>query len=120
MKEANKAKVEAVLDELQKKCSARMISFEDMMDSLGRAEKSLGISKKAMDGIRVHIDYNAQKFPNAYKYTPESTIFEAVFKSGTWRVTDIYRGTAFVDGKMIRMTLTDAAKEAVIAKFDRF
>lgn len=94
------------------KASARKISCDDIFDAVDEVEEKLAISKRAMDGITIYCDPNAQDFPNAYKYVPESTHFMAIYKNGSWRVTDIRRDVC--NKKRICIDLTGTAKEAII------
>lgn len=70
-----------------------------------------------MDGVTVAVDLNAQNFPNKYKGTPYSTIFEARYKSGSWRITDIYRAETRAQSKGCTVNLTEEAKAAILANF---
>lgn len=99
------------------RATARTISASRILDILEGIEYRLHISKKALEGVTVHVDDHAQKFPNSYKYVPESTHFIAVYKAGTWRVTDIHRGTCTTCESTV--DLTDAAKAAIIDRFSR-
>lgn len=108
--------VTAELDEVQKRCSARCISAEQIIDTLYRIQTQLGISKKAMNGIWVDVDINAQTFPGAYKGIPESTRFVAEFKNGTWRLTDVKRERTRTHGRAI-IHHTDASRQAILDRF---
>ena len=107
-------KLQAVLDSGQKRAKTRVIISIMVYDALTEIENKLGISKKALDGVKVYVDVNDQNFPKAYKYKPESTWFNAEFKRGTWYLTDVYRDeTARLNrGKIVE--LTEAAKTAVL------
>lgn len=121
--EAHKAFDEAaedltkILDEVQHRCSARIISARNICWALVRIDGKLDITKKAMDGVTVAVDLNAQNFPNKYKGTPYSTIFEARYKSGSWRITDIYRAETRAQSKGCTVNLTEEAKAAILANF---
>lgn len=106
------------LDNLQARCSARKISAHDILETLYLYDRKLGISAKAKEGIQVSVDFNAQDFPSAYKYTPESTHFSAVYKSGSWRVLCVRRDITRRRSQQIDATLTAAAKEALVAKYE--
>lgn len=114
IKETNKAKIENAITAAEGRATARTITWKDIVYSLERLEKSLGIHKKDMIGITADIDYNAQDFPRAYKYTPESTHFKVTRKSGGWDLLSVYRDTTRRDGHKFHVTLTDAAKQAII------
>ena len=118
------AKIQPALDEAQKGARARTIDFSDMLYALGNAEKIIHganwhkITKKALEGTEVVIDCNAQTFPNAYKGIPESTFFSCRFHSGKWQVTAFWRGRTASPRQGIKITLSDAAKAAIIAEIE--
>lgn len=100
------------------RATARTITPEEVVSALYMITEKLGfLPRKYMEGVAVDIDYHAQDFPHAYKYTPESTHFCAVYKRGSWRVIDIYRATTRRASQAYRVDLTDAAKEAIIAHY---
>jgi len=74
-------------------------------------------SKKSREGLKINVDYNAQDFPNAYKYTPESTHFTAEYKNGSWRITGVYRDRCRRSGNEYLITMPDQLKEALIAHY---
>ena len=81
-------KLQAALDEVQKRCSARTVTAKEIADVLN----GIKVPKKHLNGTKVHWD-GAEKFPNAYRYTPESTHWTAENVNGRWYVTAIYRNT---------------------------
>lgn len=111
------AALTSILDEVQNKCTARCIGIRQIYYMLDDVIRYLGISKKSMDGITVVCDYHAQNFPNAYKYIPMSTHIKAEFKSGSWRVTDIYRDEC--KHPEIVINHTEASKAALIEKYSQ-
>lgn len=121
--EAHKAFDEAtedltkILDEVQHRCSARIITARDICRALRQIDGKLDITKKAMDGVTVAVDLNAQNFPGKYKGIPMSTIFEARYKSGSWRITDIYRAETRAQSNGCTVNLTEEAEAAILANF---
>lgn len=111
----NTEKLSAALDEVQKFSRVRTITVEDIRDTLADVEKRLNITKKALEGAQVRADINAQNFPSAYKYTPESTVFRAVFRGGKWRIAAIARERTDRAGHGIRIALSDEGKRAALA-----
>ena len=106
---AESEKLASVIAEAEgARVSARKIDVKDIIDDLIEINDYLGISTKAMKGTTVHVDHNAQAFPNAYKGTPESTHFTAEFTSG-WFVTAIYRSTCI--RRKYELKLSESAKE---------
>ena len=108
----------ADLNTLQKRCAARTIDPSDVIESLNRYMAALRISKTAAVGIKVTVDPNAQSFPNAYRYIPESTLFDAEYTEKGWVVSNVRRGTTHGAAGMYHATLTDKAKAAIIESLE--
>ena len=96
------------------RATARTIDAHDIIEALTEVDAYLGISKKAMKDTTVRIDCNAQKFPNAYKWTPESTIVFAKFTSTGWSIESIARSATMT--KRFQLSLSDTAEEAYLKK----
>lgn len=113
-------KLTAWLEDVQARSRVRTLDAENVLEMLDNTEKLLkstgftGISKTALEGVEGVFDMHAQTFPNAYNGIPESTQFTAVFRRGRWVVTSIYRGRV-ASARKVRLTLTDAAKSAIVA-----
>ena len=105
------------LDLVQHRCRERCITGEVILSMLCDIEKDLRIPKKAMEGITAKVNYYAQKFPRAYKYTPESTWFTATYKRGQWEITGIYRDVCTTSKGSL--TLTEEAEKAIISRATR-
>lgn len=111
------APLAAEIHAVEGKASARTLSPWDILKALHRVDKRFSFAtKKDKDGLCVVIDVNAQEFPKAYKYTPMSTQFTAVYKSGTWRVSDIRREVCDKHGVYIMMP--EPLKKAVLDDFE--
>lgn len=106
-----------VLLEVQGKAHVRTISALDIVSALADVESRLRITKKALNGVSVVIDLNAQDFPSAYKWTPDSTIFWAMFKLGRWFITDIKRDTTRRASQRVVVFHTEASKAALVSRF---
>lgn len=106
-----------VLDEVQKRCSARTVTPEVIVEILARLEDKLAITKKAMEGLVVRVDPCAQDFPGAYKYTPESTQFSARYSNGSWRVTELERAATRRQNQRIVVEHTEVSKAAILARY---
>lgn len=109
-------KLENVIDETEHRCTVRCISVDDICRYLIAVEKRLDITKKAMNGVTVTIDIHAQNFPSAYRGTPESTYFKAVYKNGSWRITEISRRRTSRAGHGTMIHLTEDAKTALLSR----
>lgn len=113
--EATATLTEAI-EEAQKRCTARTIDAYTVCRNLEEVERRLDLPKRALEGISVTVDPNAQDFPKAYKYTPESTVFSATYKSGSWKITEVTREKTAKLFQGTRVTLTEEAKAEVIAR----
>lgn len=111
-------KISAIIADVQGKSTARTISVYDIIYNLERVENTLGITKKAMDGIKVDVDIHAQAFPGAYKGIPMSTQFKATYSNGSWRLTDICRSNCRRSPSII-IYHTEASKAALIERFSK-
>lgn len=107
--------LDMVLEDIQKRTTVRNIDSAHIIEWLYDYTQELNIPKKYMDGITVRVNLNAQKFPSAYKYTPESTWFMATYKSGSWRVIGIIRDTCTNCGR--KVTLPEEAQKALVRKY---
>ena len=89
----NKEKIEAALAEVQKLSQVRMIGYQDILDAVKYSEEKLSniLLKKDWVGLKVQADPNAQQFPNAYKYRPESTQFVLEKGVNDWFLTRLER-----------------------------
>ena len=110
--------IKNAIEDVEKMARVRTITAEKLIETLADIDKTLGISKKAKEGIKISVDINAQKFPRAYKGIPESTQFTAEFKGGSWRITGIKRAQCRTARIVIEHT--EASKAALIGRFTRF
>ena len=92
IKTANPNKLKQMIDDGNGKATTRTIDLDDILTAARRIENALNIPKKYLEGLVYSVDMNAQDFPRAYNYVPESTHFTLTYKNGTWRVSDIVRG----------------------------
>lgn len=86
----NADKLNAAIKAAEGRATARTETAESIARMLADIAGRYGIPKKRLDGTRVYFD-GGQKFPTAYKYTPESTHWEAEYKNGNWFVTAVWR-----------------------------
>lgn len=94
IKEENAKKIQSVLDEAQKRAKVRKATVYDVYSFAKKVFDTVTVPKKLLDGVTVFCDPNAQDFPSAYKYTPESTIFKISIKNGKLYLKEVYRGTS--------------------------
>ena len=116
LREQIAAPLTEAIEAAEGRATARTITAWEVVVALREVEERLSISKKAMDGVEVSIDINAQDFPRAYKWPPESTHFDAMYKGGYWRVTNVYRYKTQTPRFRHIVRLTEEAKRAVISR----
>ena len=108
--------LEKAINEAQSKARARTITTSTIINTLAKIQKQLDIPKKSMKGIKISVDYYAQKFPSAYKGIPESTHFSAEHDGRHWRITNVYRAKCRYSGEVI-INHTEESKKAIINRF---
>lgn len=112
------SKLSESIREAEGRATARTITANGIILELLDITEKLHISKKAMNGIKLYCDMNAQTFPGAYKYIPQSTVFEAEFRNGSWRIAEVKRDTCGT--ARVRIIHTEESKAAILARFSRW
>ena len=120
IKESNKERIEAAIKEVEGRATARTIDFYDIIRDIKNIEGELSIAKKDMIGIIADVDHNAQDFPKAYKYTPESTHYVLTRKTSGWAISHITRRKTRSSKHTYQLTLTDTAKKAILDRMSDF
>lgn len=115
-KDSNKDKLEAAIRSAEGRATARTISADIIIRTAERITRYLDIPKKRMIGIIADVDYNAQDFPRAYKYTPESTRFLMEYTASGWAVYAIDRNTTRRASQAVIFTLTEEAKAEILSR----
>lgn len=89
----NAEKLSAMIQAAEGRATARTITPADIAEALDQVTERIMLlsTRKDATGTKVEADPNAQTFPHAYKYTPESTHFTAELKSAGWTVTNVFR-----------------------------
>jgi len=106
----NEEKLTNAITEAEGKATARTVTAKDIVRVLSR----ITVPKVHLDGTTVHYD-GAEHFPNAYKYRPESTHWEAKNVKGKWYVTDVYRATCPNRSKSnVKIVYSDDAKKYIL------
>jgi ribosomal protein S12 methylthiotransferase accessory factor YcaO len=93
IKITNAAQLASMIEAAEGRATARTITPEDITEALEQINERILLlsTRKDATGTTIEADPNAQQFPNAYKYTPESTHFTAELKAAGWKVTRVYR-----------------------------
>lgn len=117
IKKENEQKLIDAISAVQGKATARIISrYEELEEICTDIERKLSISKKAMHGIRAQYHFG-QRFPSAYKYTPESTQVVVEYRNGHWVLIDVYRWICPNRQTSCDIKLTTDAEKAILDKF---
>ena len=119
--EHNRQKIEKALDEVQGRCKARLIDYEDILAELNAVDKQFSTvcTKKAFEGTTVLIDVNGQIFPNSYKFSAHSTQFSAVYSKSKWRLIYIGRDYCKTYNQRWQITLSDTAKDCILNAYTK-
>ena len=119
--EHNRAKIEKALDEVQGRCKARLITYEDILAELKAVDEQFSkvCTKKAFEKTEVLVDVNGQNFPNSYKFSAKSTQFGAVYSKGKWRLVYLDRDWCRTYSQRWHITLSDTAKECILHEYSK-
>ena len=119
--ECNRNKIEKALDEVQGRCKARLITYEDILSELKAVSEQFSkvCTKKGLENTSVSIDVNGQNFPNAYKYSAESTQFCAIYLKGNWRLVYLGRDYCRSYAQRWNIFLSEAAKQCILETFSK-
>lgn len=109
--DAAAADLREIIARAEGRATVRRLDVDDIMDALNHVPAC--IKKKHLPGCEIHCDPNAQSFPNAYHYRPESTHFSAVRRPSGWYLTRVCRDTCGTSRG--HLVLTDDAKADIIA-----
>lgn len=119
--EHNRNKIEKALDEVQGRCNARLITYEDILAELKAVNEQFSTvcTKKSFEGTTVLIDVNGQTFPNSYKFSAYSTQFSAIYLKSKWRLMYIGRDFCKTYNQRWYITLSDTAKECILHEYSK-
>lgn len=119
--ERNRQKIEKALNEVQKCCTARTIDYYDIVNELKSVSNQFSsvCTKKAFEYTSVLIDVNGQNFPNAYKFSPESTQFGAFYLNGKWRLVYVGRDYCKAYSQRWNIFLSETAKRSILESYSK-
>lgn len=117
--ESNREKIESLLFSAQKRCTQRILTFNRIAEILDSVDQELSIPKTKMKGVSV-VFTGAEKLPTAYRFTPESTHFDAIHDGSHWYITDLHRGVCPNRKGNVSVILTEDAKKALVDSFNCF
>ena len=119
--EHNKDKIEKALDEVQGRCKARLITYEDILSELKAVDEQFSkvCTKKGLENTSVSIDVNGQNFPNSYKYSAKSTQFAAIYLKGKWRLVYLGRDWCRTYSQRWNIFLSETAKQNILDSYSK-
>lgn len=119
--EHNRNKIEKVLDEVQGRCKARLITYEYILSELKAVDEQFSkvCTKKGLENTSVSIDVNGQNFPNSYKYSAKSTQFVAIYLKGKWRLVYLGRDWCRTYSQRWNIFLSETAKQNILDSYSK-
>ena len=113
-----------ITEELNKvNAKVRNASYQSVVAIVWQIEKKLeekGLPKKYWTGLSFWGDINAQKFPNAYKWSPDSTQFRIERFASGWFITRVGRMHCSEKKVTLASALNDEQKQAIVENFKKF
>lgn len=119
----NAKNADRINEEIKKsegRAKVRTVTYNEIVKGIEEVEERLHIAKADMEGVKVYMDWNAQDFPHAYKYTPESTHVYLIRTKSGWAMYGVDRNTCQRRSGKYELVLTDRAQKAIIAACSRF
>lgn len=118
VKTENVEKIQKAINEAEGKARERKVTAKQLIACAEKLDKKLGIAPAHLKGVTARVDINAQDFPNAYKYTPESTVATLEHTGRAWALIDVKRDRTDIASKAVRFTLTEEAREWIVKRFE--
>lgn len=124
VKENNKEKIDAIINEVEGKATSRRISSASVFDIAEVLDKKLLalVCKKNLKGTKAQVDFNAQDFAKAYraKGTPRSTWVTLEYNGKEWVLTEVKRDSTASSASAFRIEYTEQAKKDIVAHMEKF
>lgn len=118
VKSENAEKIQKAINEAEGKARERKVTAKQLIACAEKLDKKLGIAPAHLKGVTARVDINAQDFPNAYKYIPESTVAIFEHTGRAWALIDVKRDRTDIASKAVRFNLTDEAREWIVRRFE--
>lgn len=118
VKAENAEKIQRAIDEAEGKARERKVTAKQLIACAEKMDKKLSIAPAHLKGVTARVDINAQDFPNAYKYIPESTVATFEHTGRAWALIDVKRDRTDIASKAIRFNLTEEAREWIVKRFE--
>jgi hypothetical protein len=116
--DSNRDRITREISATEGRATARLISAQKVLDACESIKRWYNVSMAALEGCRFEVDINAQHFPRAYKYTPESTHFIMCVAGGKWRLLEVKRCACTTI--KVHADLTKECREAILQNYLRF
>lgn len=115
-------KLMELIHEAEGRSYERTITAPDIIKMLNRIESHIleFSTKKDAYGTTVSVDIHAQNFARAYRFTPMSTHFDAVWESNGWKITNIYRSQTRRAGHAVHICFTEETKKNMAVHLAEF
>ena len=111
----NTKKLEEAIKKAEGRATARTVDVRSIILCLDLIK----VPKARLNGTKVEYD-GGEKFPNAYKYRPESTHWKAENVNGRWYITDIWRDTCPNRSTSMHVEYSEAAKAWILEEASKF
>lgn len=117
--EANRSRLEDMLDKAQAHASVRLFKIDyiyTIPEKIAKYKENKGIHFADLEGCKFFFD-TYETMPNCYKYRVSYTAIEVIYEKGKCRVISIYRAednNKRAAAHYNRAVLTDTAKQAII------
>lgn len=118
VKAENAEKIQKAINEAEGKARERKVTAKQLIACAEKLDKKLGIAPAHLKGVTARVDINAQDFPNAYKYIPESTVATLEHTGRAWALIDVKRDRTDIASKAVRFNLTEEAREWIVKRFE--
>jgi hypothetical protein len=110
----NKDKVNKAIDAAEHRCTARLLSYDELLSVVRDAEnilREMRIPQRRWRGV--YIDFHPENVAKAYKYPAEGTAARVERFASGWFLTDVYRGNCSTDKKPYDMYIPIEVKMGV-------
>lgn len=122
VKENNKEKIDAIINEVEGKATSRRISSASVFDIVEELNKRLLplVCKKNLKGTKACVDYHAQDFAKSYNGVPLSTKVELEYNGKEWVLTGVDRCRTSSEASAFDIRYTEKAKQDIVKHMTTF
>lgn len=116
----NADRINAEIKKVEGRAKVRTVTYDEIIKGIEEVEERLHIAKVDLEGVKVYMDWNAQDFPHAYKYNPESTQVYLIRTKSGWAMYGADRSYCRRRLGKYEVVLTERAQKAIIKACSRF